>query len=162
MIPSPHLQAMGVQQWVRRSLPQQEAPVVEVVSEATTTAVVDFSDRIEISGRADAELLLIVPRLEAAAEQLLGKMLVAIGLGQQHCYRVTLTEPSLCREGGGSSYLQQLVAQSSCKARLQLGSDPLSLEGLLVTHDPAYLLSHPEEKRAAWEVLKQVHAQLHP
>ncbi|MBT3966442.1 MAG: hypothetical protein HOL04_09985 [Gammaproteobacteria bacterium] len=157
----PHLQAMGIQQWVRRELSLEES-VEPVESAIAEPSIEHYATQVQWQPAAGANLLLITPPLEGAAEQLLGAMLLSIGIPVAGCYRGTVLESSLLTEGEGTfpSYLQQQFEQSGAQMILQLGGDSLSLPNLIHSFDPAHLLKKPADKRAAWEALKQLHSQL--
>lgn len=158
---SPHLQAMGIQQWVRREAPQQERVVVESQPGAVAeSAPVDYGAQIECQGAVGAALMLITPPLEPAAEQLLTAMLRAIGLAPEQCYRLTVQRPELLTEGGFYPFLQQQIAYSRSQLQLQLGGEERASVTLFTTFNPTHLLHHPADKRAAWEVLKQLRSKL--
>ena len=156
---SPHLQAMGIQQWVRRDLPQQE-PSPVVAEPESAVVVPDFSAQVTLQGVVGVPLMLIIQPLEPAAEQLLTAMLRAIGIDVSHCYRMTLNQPTLFSNPDFVPFLQQQIEQSNSAVQLQLGAETALLDGLFHCADPAHLLLHPEEKRATWETLKRLHRQL--
>ena len=84
----PHLQAMGIQQWVRRELSLEES-VEPVESAIAEPSIEHYATQVQWQPAAGANLLLITPPLEGAAEQLLGAMLLSIGIPVAGCYRGT-------------------------------------------------------------------------
>ncbi len=153
---SPHLQAMGIQQWMRRDLPLPESPseTVELVGN-----VVDFSDRISLQG-ATAPLLLITIPLDRQAEQLLAAMLSAIGVEQNGYQRLVVDDETLFADSDFVTFMQRQIEDSGSRLQLQLGGAALPVQQLYHTFHPSHLLQHPEEKRGAWEALKRLHAAL--
>ncbi|MBT3197645.1 MAG: hypothetical protein HN842_07315 [Gammaproteobacteria bacterium] len=147
---SSHLQVMGIQQWVLRAAPSGVPEEREG----------DFSLQIARQGEVAAPLLIITTALDAPAESLLEAMLWAIGVQRADCYQITVLDEALFTLEGFHHFIQQQVAESAADAMLQLGGAPLPISGLITTHHPRHLLRHPEDKRIAWEALKQLRRQL--
>ena len=115
---------------------------------------------VDIHGFAHAPLLIVTTEQGQAAEQLVSAMLRAIDINLTACSRINLLPSARFGLPGFSGYLQQQIMGSDTVATLQLVGTPLQLAGLFSTFDPQHLLQHPEDKRTAWEVLKQLRSQL--
>ena len=149
MQPSYHLQAMGIQQWVRRGVAVEGSHSED-----------SFHHHLECSTGAVAPLLLIAGGLSPSEQQLLERMLRSIDLSAVGLYQMVVAEPVLLSQPTFTAWLGEQMLALSPQATLQLGGAPLAQEGVITIPHPAQLLAHPQEKRVAWQGLKQLHQQL--
>ncbi len=155
---SPHLQAMGIQQWVRRDRVPSETAVESAPSDAVE--VVDFTAQIRRQGQVDSPLMLITTELDRSGEQLLSAMLYAIEVDAAQCHRLVVLDPELFSDDAFQPFLLQQIEASASVAQLQLGGERVDSGFCFYTPHPAELLAHPQRKRAAWETLKLLHTRI--
>jgi len=142
---------MGIQQWVRRDL---EAAVETEQSDEL------FRHHLERSTGAVAPLLLVAGSLSPSEQQLLERMMRSIDLSVSDLYQMVVAEPVLLSQAAFSDWLGEQIVELSPQGVLQLGGSPLQQADVIAIPHPAQLLAHPEEKRQAWQGLKQLHQQL--
>lgn len=143
-----HLQAMGIQQWVRRDL--------GVAVEGSRSEDF-FHCHLERSTGAVAPLLLIAGSLSPSEQQLLERMLGSVDLSAASLYQMVVVEPVLLSQPNFTAWLGEQISELSPQGTLQLGGAALADEGVITIPHPAQLLAHPQEKRVAWQGLKQLH-----
>ncbi len=146
-----YLQAMGIQQWVRR---ERESESVSAVAESEAES--EFSELVEEQGEPTTPLLVLTSTLGEEEQHLLSAMLQAIDVDANRVHRLIVSDQALFSQELFQHYLMQRVDQATARSILQLGGERVNHPLVTLIHHPAHLLQHPEEKRAAWEALKRV------